>query len=121
MTKIFLDTLNGVDEFGINEFIYLEYNSAAKNIIICIKDEPSRLLPATNGNLQFLLKMTSYFSRKIEASIKHTDSEVLNLRSNEASIGVFYDREDGPGFTHSCSVCSQELSLSMISQQATSY
>ena len=68
MAKIFLDTHNGSDEFSINEFIHIAYDSAAQKFIACIKDEPPKILPVTKGNLAFYIRMAPYFQGSLTSS-----------------------------------------------------
>lgn len=65
MAKIILEDYgNKAFEFDLSDLIYIGYDENSDSIVVVLSNQKPKYLPVTDGNLNFLKKLSPYFRAK---------------------------------------------------------
>lgn len=88
MAKITLDDHSGNSfEFTIEDLIFISFDPATKNIVVCLKNQSPKYLPLTPGNISFLRGWVIHETNQLSVNLKKAEQEFLEL-SDKKGLGM---------------------------------
>lgn len=79
VAKIILDDFdNKVFEFDLSDLIYINYDSASKSIVVCLKNFPPKYLPLTPGNISYLRGWIPFQEIQLNKNLKNAEKDFLD-------------------------------------------